>query len=239
MMTSITCTILEDNPNDADLLKRYVEKVGGLRLVAQFDNAAAMQQYLLNNDVALLIADIELPDMTAFALMESLPNRPDVVLCTGHNNVNYATKGYRVDVVDYLTKPLIYAEFANAIGKVRKKRGVGSRADERLSGYITVPHEGAWKRVPLADIVYVESTKNYVNIYFVSGNPLLKARHTLKETLEKLPRLHFIQTHKSYIVAERMIMGCSRREVTVRNCEKPLPLSRTYREAVKSVVGGR
>lgn len=232
----ITCAILEDNLKDAKLLKHYVEKVGGLQLVAQFDNATAMQQYLLHNDVALLIADIELPDMNAFALMESLPNKPNVIFCTGHNSLNYATKGYRINIIDYLTKPLVYAEFVIAIGKVREKLGLGLRTHGPLSGHVPLPHDGGWKRVPLADIVYVESTKNYVNVYFVSGNPLLKVRQTLKETLEKLPSPHFIQTHKSYIVASRMVMGCNRREVAVRNCEKALPLGPSYREAVKRAI---
>ncbi len=237
-ITPITCAILEDDPKDARLLERYVEKVGGLQLVAVFNNAAAMQQYLVTNDIALLITDIELPDMNAFALMESLPHKPNVIFCTGHNNINYATKGYRINVIDYLTKPLLYTEFANAIGKAREKLGLGLRHEGRLTAYVAVPHDGGWIRMPLADIVYVESTRNYVNVYFVSGKPLLKVRHTLKEMMEKLPALHFIQTHKSYIIALRMAMGCTRREVQVRNCEQALPLGPSYREAVKRAIGG-
>src|SRR5690606_17557206 len=104
MITSITCVIVEDNHDDAKHLIHYVGKILGLQLVALFNNAADMQHYLLNNDVALLIADIELPDMDAFALLESLPNKPNVIFCTGHNNVHYATRGYRMNIVDYLTK---------------------------------------------------------------------------------------------------------------------------------------
>lgn len=235
MTTSITCVILEDEAQARNLLERYVNKVGGLRLVARFDNGNDAQQYLLNNDVALLIADIKLPDMNALTLLKSLPNRPNVIFCTGHNNVHYATQAYRLNVVDYLTKPLVYDQFVDAISKVREKLGLQLRQGGQLTGSISLDYHGGPKKVFLADIVYIESVRNYVNIYFVNGKPL-KVRYTLREMIEMLPCQHFIQIHKSYVVSLRMAMSCNRKEVHVRNCVPALPLGYSYREFVKKAI---
>lgn len=236
MIDTITCVIVEDNLKTKDLLKMYVADEPSLKLVADFDNGTEAQQYLLETPVMLLIVDIRLPDMDGFELIDSLPRKPMVILCTGYNKLHYAMKSYDLDAVNLLSKPFSHAKFAEAIARVRKRLGhQHTGADVLGDKSLFLPAGRTKAKVYLASVIYIESVKNYVDIHF-NSKETRTFRCSLKELEEKLPLRHFIRIHKSYIVAVDMITEFDLTHVKVAHEKVSLPLGKAYREAFNRLM---
>ena len=63
----------------------------------------------------LLFCDIQMPELNGMELSRMLPARTRVVFTTAFDR--YAVEGFRVGAVDYLLKPISYADFLTAANK--------------------------------------------------------------------------------------------------------------------------
>ena len=63
----------------------------------------------------LLFCDIQMPELSGMELSRMLPTRTRVVFTTAFDR--YAVEGFRVGAVDYLLKPISYADFLTAANK--------------------------------------------------------------------------------------------------------------------------
>lgn len=71
----------------------------------------------------LLFLDIQMPQMNGLELSRTLGERSRVIFTTAFEQ--YALEGFRADALDYLLKPISYAEFLRAAGKA----AAGSRPE--------------------------------------------------------------------------------------------------------------
>ncbi|MGK9121073.1 LytR/AlgR family response regulator transcription factor [Olivibacter jilunii] len=235
MSKTITCVILEDDAAAMNLLVTYVKRQEQLQLKSTFADPLKAKDFLLENEIDLLIADIQLPHMNAFELINLLPIKPLVILCTGTKNITYAIKGYDIDVVHYLTKPFSYKHFEEAIQRVFRKRHVSLGVQEAEAEYTSLPHDGWMTRIYFADMIYLEAVKNYVYIHLINGEHP-RVRCTMQQLEDELPPGLFIRIHKSYIVSKRLIAGYSGTHVKLYNVKAKLPLGRTYKEGVRAYM---
>ncbi len=237
MISSIRCVILEDDPTAARLLGKYVDETENAECVATFDKALDTQHFLLNYDAHLLITDIKLPDMDSLDMIESLPRQPLVILVTGHNSANYAAKGYRLDVVDYLTKPLSYGLFKEAIRKTWRRLNGNPLENDQLGDYTIFEQHGGGVKVYYTDIRYLESVRNYTQVHLL-GEDILLLRKPLRDVAQQLPRQHFLQIHKSYIVPLHLIAAYTAREVKLHHVSEKLPIGRAFKAQLKTLMAG-
>lgn len=237
MINSIRCVILEDDPTAAGLLGKYVDETENAECVATFDRALDTQHFLLNHDAHLLITDIKLPDMDSLDMIESLPRQPLVILVTAHNSASYATKGYRLDVVDYLTKPLSYGLFKEAVRKTWRRLNGSNLNNDQLDDYAVFEQHGGGVKVYYSDIRYLESARNYTHVHLL-GEDILLLRKPLQEVVKQLPQLRFLQIHKSYVVPLHLIAAFTAREVKLHHVKEVLPIGRTYKAQLKMRMVG-
>ena len=115
----ITCIIIEDEPLARRKLEQYVKKVPFLQLLHSFDSALDAIAFLQKGSVDLLLLDIRMDELTGIDLLESLPQRPEVILCTAFEQ--YALKGFELRVTDYLLKPFSFERFLTGILTVQSK----------------------------------------------------------------------------------------------------------------------
>ena len=87
-------------------------------------------------------------------------------------------------------------------------------------------------KVNLADILYIESIKDYIKVVGVSGTVITK--QSISSVEEDLPKDMFIRIHRSYIVALNKIESYSNELVWLGKAE--LPISRMYRHEVEKVL---
>ncbi|MEH6306172.1 LytTR family DNA-binding domain-containing protein [Olivibacter sp. CPCC 100613] len=235
MSKTITCAILEDDVAAMNLLVTYVKRQEQLQLKATFADPLEAKDFLLENEIDLLIADIQLPHMNAFELINLLPIKPLVILCTGTKNISYAIKGYDIDVVHYLTKPFSHKHFEEAIQRVFIKRHVSLGVQEVEVEYTSLPQDGGMVRIHFADIIYLEAVKNYVYIHLINDENQ-KVRCPLQQLEDELPKSLFIRIHKSYMVSKRLIASFSSTHVKLYYLKKGLPLGRTYKDGLKTYM---
>lgn len=112
----ISCIIVEDEPLALERTLEYVAKVPYLKLLQSFDNGFEAIGFLHEQHVDLMFLDIKMDELTGIQLLESLENKPYVIVTTAYSE--YALKGYELNVSDYLLKPFTIERFVQAVEKV-------------------------------------------------------------------------------------------------------------------------
>lgn len=224
--------IMEDDTKVHELLLKYMERFPNFECKGCFVTAEETREFLLDNPIHLLIADIQLPDMNGMEMIESLPNKPLLVFMTGHNSKKKATRGYMLDAVHYLTKPFSFKYFEEAMTRVVER--VNGKPDvEKSLGHYELFGSGAEKtRILFGDIVYIEAQGNNV-VFRLVNQMAVTVRETLKDVLDKLPNTHFLQVHRSYIISVWYVYKPRAKEVRLYSTDQVIPVGRRYQHALR------
>lgn len=225
----IQCIAVDDEKLVLDLLVDNIKQVPYLNLVKSCRSALEATDVLQNQKVDLIFLDIQMPKLTGLQFIQSLQNRPMIILITAYEH--YAVESYNLDVVDYLLKPVSFERFLKACNKAKeafdlKNEKQGSFKQE--ADYIFVNVEYTLVKIPFHDILYIEALKDYVKVHLESTSKPVLTKMSLKSLEEKLPADKFIRTHKSYIVAASKINVIKRDLVSVGATE--IPVSDFYKE---------
>lgn len=203
----LNCAIVDDEPLALGLLQSYVERTSCLRLVGAFSSAVqALERLTAGEEVDLLFLDIQMPGLSGLEFSKMVGADTRIVFTTAFGQ--YALDGYRVNALDYLLKPISYADFLQAVGKATEWHRLRRRAElprEAAEEFIYVRSDYKLVQVALADILYVEGLKDYVKIYRESDPHPLLSLVSLKAMEEKLPAGRFVRVHRSYIVQRSKI----------------------------------
>ena len=76
----INCLVVDDEPLAAELVATHIAKTPELALVGTCGNAIEAFSILQREPIDLLFLDIQMPRMTGWDLLKSLPNKPYVVI---------------------------------------------------------------------------------------------------------------------------------------------------------------
>jgi two-component system, LytTR family, response regulator LytT len=194
------CLVIDDEPLALQQMAAYVRKTPDLELAAEcvsaFDAIAALQQ----TEIHLMFVDINMPDLNGMDLVKSLAECPLVIFTTAYSE--YAVEGFKVDAIDYLLKPISYADFVKAANKARQLFDLKARGESTPGtavGQLFVKSEYKLVRVNFADIRYIESKHEYVQIHLVNGSSVM-TMVSMKAIEEQLPADRFLRVHRSFIV---------------------------------------
>jgi len=233
-MKKMRCIIVDDEPVARKILEEFVERVPFLELSGKFENVMKAGNWLQGNKADIMFLDIEMPKISGLDYLKTSLVQPLVILTTAFPQ--YALEGYELNILDYLLKPFAFDRFLKAVQKakdyVEMKNATAPRA---LSSYLFVRSEKRIEKIELADILYIESLGNYVNI--CTETRRIAAYLTLKGIESQLPANEFIKIHQSFLVSLSRINAIEGSQVILKN--KALPISRNYRDAVMQIVQGR
>src|SRR6478752_9724494 len=113
--TTIRCLIIDDEPPAREIIRRYIDDIPHLQLMAECSNAVQALSFLQQKEVDLIFLDIRMPQLNGNAFLKILKNPPKVIFTTAYPE--YALEGYELDVVDYLLKPIQFDRFLKAVHK--------------------------------------------------------------------------------------------------------------------------
>ncbi len=130
MNEEFNVVIAEDEKRICSLIKALIDWDGlHLRLVGEAHDGVQALTLLQQEKVDILITDIRMPDVNGLDLTKWVNdhcNQCSVIIISGYKQFDYAYDALRMDVVDFLLKPIKKTEINNAISKIVQKRSVSS-----------------------------------------------------------------------------------------------------------------
>jgi DNA-binding LytR/AlgR family response regulator len=234
-MEKYNCLIIEDEPLAAEVLQDYVRQIPFLTLKGVCSDGLYALELLKGGDIDLLFLDIHLPKLKGLDFIRTLKSPPQIIITTAYRE--YALDGYELNVVDYLLKPISFNRFIGAVNKIRDKRkeaiptsAIGSSTSERKSFLININKKKI--RIYTAEVLYIESKKEYINIVTVSGQYLTK--YQLADIEAELDKQEFMRTHRSFLVSRNKIKAFTATDVEVNGLK--IPIGRSYKELVLALL---
>lgn len=232
-MNSIKCIAIDDEPLALDVIKDHVSKVSFLNIEASFQNPVEALNYLSQNKIDLIFLDIQMPQLTGFEFLSTLSNKPLVILTTAYPD--YALKGYEVDAVDYLVKPIALDKFLKAVNKVQNllpSENNGTPAIPKEETFFFVKTEYKTVKINFDEIRHIESQKDYV--VFHLKDEKISSLMSITSVEKMLPASRFLRIHRSFIIAIDKIESIERNIVFIN--DQPIPVGESYRSIFKKLV---
>lgn len=233
----IRCVAIDDEPLALELLEDNISKVPYLQLVAKCSNAIEAMKVLQEQPVDLIFLDIQMPGLTGLQFIQSMTERPMIILITAYEK--YALEGFNLDVIDYLVKPVSVDRFVKACNKARELHQLKTRpkgGDNTPSpAYFFVNVDYSQVKVNFSDIKYIEGLKDYIKIHLKNSSRAIITRMPMKTIEEQLPASGFIRIHKSYIVSIEHITAIRKSSVFIDTIE--LPVGDNFRDAITALTG--
>lgn len=230
--------IVEDDPASSALLvgylHRYEQEHDETFDVTTFaDGAEVVAGYRPVYDILLL--DVEMPGLDGFSAAERIRQLDrDVVIVFITNMTQYAIKGYEVDALSYVLKPVPYFAFSQEI-----KRSV-ARLRRRSADYVLLAVDGGMVRVATDDIVFLESAKHRTTVHTVDGKYSVVG--PLKALEAELEGKSFFRSNSGYLVNLRHVRGVqqnSARMVGGHDLLISRPRRKAFLAALTDYIGAR
>jgi CheY-like chemotaxis protein len=127
--SAVTIIMIEDDEGHARLIEKNIRRAGVNNEIVPFTNGTDALAYLLGPDGSgkpsagrhlLVLLDLNLPDMTGVDILEKLKDNQHtkpapVVVLTTTDDAREIQRCYDLGANVYITKPVNYEGFANAI----------------------------------------------------------------------------------------------------------------------------
>ena len=168
---SYNCIIVDDDPASVKVLEKMVEKTSQLHLVGNAKNAMEATNLLQNNNIDIVLLDIEMPGMTGLDLINTLKERPEIILVTSQKE--YAIEAFDYEVTDYLLKPVEFKRFFKAINRATEnilkstpqaQNHQSQESEENSPKTIFIKERNQFTSVEKDKIFYVEPCFDYGKI---------------------------------------------------------------------------
>jgi two-component system LytT family response regulator len=230
-MSKIRCIIIEDEPLAAKTLSDYISQVPFLELQATFKDAIIASDYLRDHVIDLMFLDIHLPKLKGMPFLKTLINPPAVIITTAYHQ--YALEGYNLNVTDYLLKPYEFERFLVAVTKVKTASSVKLKISEPedIKDFIFINVQKKKVKVSFADIVYIESQREYIKIVTTKAEYVSKMSTNEIESL--LPEHIFKRVHRSFIISIKRIDSYTADIVEVNGIS--IPIGRGYKDVIENL----
>lgn len=192
----ISVAIVEDEAAYAQQLReflvRYSQESGQEFEISIFsDGDEIVEGYKAQYDLILL--DVEMKFMDGMTAAEEIRRvDPEVVIIFITNMAQYAIRGYAVDAMDYVLKPVSYFAFSQRLSRAIQ------RMKKRARRYMTISIKGGAQKLDIDKIYYVESQGHNLIFHTEQGDHVTSG--TMKDVEGKLEPLNFFRCNKGYLV---------------------------------------
>ena len=129
MSNPVTIIMVEDDDGHARLIEKNIRRAGVNNEIMPFSNGTDAVKFLLGEDgsgavnkgrALLILLDLNLPDMTGIDILKRVKEnehlkRSPVVVLTTTDDAKEIQRCYDLGCNVYITKPVNYDSFANAI----------------------------------------------------------------------------------------------------------------------------
>lgn len=181
----------------------------------------------------LILLDVAMAEMDGFETARYIRGKDaEVAIIFITNLPQYAIRGYEVDAIDYILKPVSYFAFSQRLNRAIR------RIRKAEPHYLMISDRNAAWKLDTDRICYVESQGHNLIYHTLDGNYTVSG--TIREAEEALKNYRFYRCNKGYLVALKHVDGI-RDGCALVNGEKLL-ISRArkngFLEALTNYIGG-
>lgn len=227
------CLIIDDEPLARFHLKELAGQIDFLSVEGTCATALEADAKVKESEIDLLFLDINMPYLSGLEFLEQLENPPLCILTTAYSE--YALEGFRLQVADYILKPIAFNRFYQAVNKAQQQFIISEKSKKNTpldDPFLYVRQSDTFIKVSWVDILYIESMQNYTKLHFKDKSLII--HQTMKAIEESLPSEHFFRIHKSYLINITHIDMISGGRLFINKIE--LPISRTRKEELLNQV---
>lgn len=228
--------VVDDQPDIRQQLCSMIEQYSqenncALQVTAFSDGSQVTTNYRKGFDIIFL--DIEMPELCGMDAAERIRTvDPDVVLIFVTNMAQYAIRGYEVDALDFVLKPVNYYQFSTKLNRAVQ------RVQHRKGGQIALQASGGVQLLNTEDIYWLETRDRMLHYHTSTG--VWSVRASMQSAEKQLAPYHFVRCNQCYLVNLRYVKGVQNDMVQVG--DDRLEISRRQRAAflaaVAAYVGG-
>ena len=203
----------DDQSNLSALSEKLSKHCPQVEIIGRCDNAQEGIETIEREKPALVFLDIEMPVMNGFVLLQQLTYRDfGLILVTAYDH--YAIKAIKYSALDYLVKPVDIDDLKAAIAKAETNSESRNKQlqlelllehlNKKQPNRITIPTSDGLHFINIDNIMYLEASNNYTQIYLATNQKFLVSR-TLKEFEDILPTDPYVRIHHSTIVNKHYV----------------------------------
>lgn len=207
-MTSINSIIIDDEKGCVSNLEYYLSKYCSSINVVKTGRSADHLIQFLKDDISFKLAflDIELYEQDIFSAISKIPNPTfDIVFVTAHEE--YALKAFKVNVLDYILKPLNKESVINCYEKILRRYSTtqSSSTEKQVdfqAGYVVLRQGEKVYSVAYKDVVYLKANGAYTDVCFCSKDSFQSvtvSKH-LNKYQDEYPSNIFYRVHRSFVI---------------------------------------
>lgn len=232
----INVAIVEDDEKQISILSDYLkrfEESNSVRFNTQiFSNGLSfLDNFQSNFDLILL--DIDMPYMNGMEISHKIRQVDEEVLIIFETNLaQFAIKGYEVNALDFIVKPMDYKNFS-----FKLKRATNIIAS-RKKDFVLIQSEHESIKVLISNITYVEVFRHTI-IFHIKDGSSLKSYGSLTEIENKFNTMGFFKCNRCYLVNLKYVDKIVENYLYIGN-EKLLisrPQKQKFIEALNNFIG--
>ncbi|MGY0035536.1 LytR/AlgR family response regulator transcription factor [Pedobacter sp. NJ-S-72] len=157
----LQCLVIDDEPLARDGIIDFCSKLDFLQVAGSCSNAMEATDYIQQGNIDLLFLDINMPYLSGLEFLESLEHPPLTILTTAYSE--HALEGYRLQIVDYLLKPITFKRFYQAALKARQLHlmSITPKHPQPIDTFLYVRQGDSFQKISWVDILYIEGMQNY------------------------------------------------------------------------------
>lgn len=200
--------VVEDSQLARNGLVRMLSEYKDVIVVGSAEDVSSALKLIKQYQPDIIFLDIHMPEQNGFELLTQMTYQAKVIFTTAYTE--YAIQAFEHDAIDYLLKPISKERLTKAITKVCYKESEEdktklSNEDEHstepllaLNSRIFVKDNDQCHLIEIVNIDYIESCKNYVQIFFERKKAFVKK--TLNHVEYRLPKQLFFRVNRQFII---------------------------------------
>lgn len=226
--------IVEDEADAADALAAFINRYGTEKneefAIVRF--SSAMDFEVTRQRFDLVFMDIQMPGingMEAAHLMRTYDSETPIIFVT--NLAQYAVKGYEVDALDFIVKPVTYFNF-----RMRMERAMRRIARNGERSVVINTRDGI-RVANLSDIEYVEVNKHDLSYHLANEDEPLVVYGSLRAFEEEVAGGPFVRISNSCLVNMNRIRSVHGGSLRTHGGQELFFSRSRKREAVATITG--